>query len=160
MAKDAVVVKVDMNAVMKASNGKAYKVIAFTYKDEAGKEKTENIFPGSNDALTDVLSTLKEGDNVTLGFVKNPRNPKYWMLDKVTPASRATPSSTYQGSAEKTEEIRRAVALKAAVDIVSSCELSVEDKAVFAIKYAYMFMPFLSGEIEKTPVVDDGEGPY
>jgi hypothetical protein len=165
MAKDAIVVEVNMNGTLKAGNGKSYKVVAFTYKGEDGKEKTENIFPGSNDELIDSLATLKAGDNVTLGFVKNPRNPKYWMLDSAKKAgggsaAPATSGGTFN-NVEKTEDIRRAVAFKGAIDLIREEKGSTEEKAVKVIKYAYMFMPFLSGEIERTTVAEDnGEGPY
>lgn len=163
MAKDAVVVDVNLNATLKAGNGKSYKVIAFTYKAEDGKEKTENIFPGSNDDLESSLKTLSKGDNVTLGFIKNPRNPKYWMLDKVTKSGgsgsvASTSSPSYQ---DKTEDIRRAVALKAAIDLIRDEEGPLNEKAVNVIRYAYMFMPFLSGEVETAATLeDDGQGPY
>ena len=118
MAKTATVVRVDTNAMQ--GN---YPVTRLTLND-GSKDKDHSIFKKS--PLINVVNGLQPGDTVEYGMVQQ---GKYWNLDsikKVDAPLFPPQSSSFTGNGggtfggNKDVDIRRAVALKASIDLYSS----------------------------------------
>lgn len=135
MAKTAQVVSIDTNAM--AGN---FPVTKLTLNQD-GKEKTHTVFKKS--PIINQVNQLQPGDWVEYGLKQN---GQYFNLDTIrkvdkpvgTPVS--TPSSGFREDPTKQLEIRRAVALKAAVDITSSVikkldEIRTDDICLLAHKF-------------------------
>lgn len=134
---EATIVSVDTNYAMKASNGKVFKVIKMDYLNDKGEEKSNNIFP--NMPVASKVKALKKGDFVNLKFVKN---GQYWNLDDVEPLNSTAPAAKAGAGSAKDEDIRRAVALKAAVDMLRGTSANAEQICALAVQ----FIPFLEGK--------------
>lgn len=158
--------------IQETLGGKQYTGHAVTYKPEPyqGREKepVRRFIFGNQTDLISQLNAVQVGDWVDLGFVQK---GKYQNLDSIMKASGPAPSPapsspqpyTGGGGINKSDEIARAVALKAAVDIMtaraangglSAANLKKPDAInIELVQHARAVLPFLKGE-DNCDVVD------
>ena len=125
-------------------DGTEYSVIRVDYS-EGGEERFTNVYISKfNKKLIDKLKKLEKGDKVVFAMEKN---GKYLNLKDVLKPGEKSPQSTSKGGNDNTSDnIARAVALKAAVDMLKG---ETDTKKV--IKTAKELESYLKGE-ETTPV--------
>lgn len=149
---NATVIAVDTNAVMTTAKGN-FNVTKLTVTTDKGETKDINIF--KNAAYIQTVNGLVKGDNIDIKYVKN---GKYWNVDGVTKIANDTPPTSDGGPApsnNKDVEIRRAVALKAAVELVCSMDNigSLDEATAASIRAAQVLEHYLAG----SPTLDTDE---
>lgn len=154
-----------MNATVKAvrpdvgkrsAAGKFYKVTEFVVDTDKG-EKTYNVF--SKDPCHNDILRLSPGTNVKLALTQN---GQYQNLSgvSVAEASSSAPAPSGGGSnfAERNLEIRRAVALKAAIELTAAKGgKDVQKMADEALTLCPLFELYLSGEEIPAADMDEAE---
>ncbi len=155
------VIKFDADVSKQSKAGKPYSCAVVMYKNDRGEIKEKNIM--SFDGMyQEFCQTLKEGETYNISTIKNDKGYLDWVAVGDS-ASNAGPSVTGPISdgkggltvgryENKDEAIRRAVCLKAAVEIVSATlgkTSDPADAAQLAIAIAPTFDGYLSGNIEE-----------